>query len=320
MKRLFSPLAFAFFFSFPFLCSSPAAATDAIRIIVPFAEGDASDVIARILAGPLGTAMGRPVSVLNHYGAGGIIGTQEVVRARTDGLTIVLGSVSNMSMNAVCRGERLGYTPSSAFRPVVTVARAPVVLAAGPQLPASSLAEVLDTFRAQPGIHMYASSGLCGYTDFMGRYLAARAGVDVVPMPYRGGRHAVEAAIAGDADVVLTELPNAASDLAAGRIRPLAATSGHHLGQIPSFKDLGYPALDAGVWYGLFVPAETPSREAGFIQNAIRDIMADPAIQQQLAAVGAEPYTLSRAEIFREIVNGTRALQTAVEEARLTLE
>lgn len=316
MKKLLCHAVFAFFF----LSQGAAASNDAIQLIVPFAEGDASDVIARILAPALGEAMSRPVIVKNHYGAGGIIGTQEVVRARTDGLTVVLGSVSNMSMNVVCRGERLGYAPSSVFRPVVMLAKAPVVMAAGAHLPVQRFADALNAFAERPGIHSYASSGLCSYTDFLGRYISTQANVDVVSMAYRGGRQAVEAVAAGDASVLITELPNVVQELASGRIAPLAASSGHGLGELPTFKELGYEALDADVWYGLFVPAETPSREAGFIQTAVQEIMETPAFRQQLASVGAQPYTLSRAEIFREIVNRTRVLQSAADEKQLALE
>ena len=127
-------------------CSFAVSASDAVRIIVPFGQGDASDLIARAVAQPLSRLVERPVVIHNHYGAGGIIGTQEVVRARTDGLTVVLGSVSNMSMNVVCRGERLGYAPSSVFRPVVMLAKAPVVMAAGAHLPVQRFADALNAF------------------------------------------------------------------------------------------------------------------------------------------------------------------------------
>src|SRR5690606_31788991 len=174
-------------------CSFAVSASDAVRIIVPFGQGDASDLIARAVAQPLSRLVERPVVIHNHYGAGGIIGTQDAVRSKTDGLTLVMGSVSNMSVNTVCRGERLGYMPSSALRPVAMLARAPVVVAVGADSPVGQFGDLLDSFTAQPGIQMYSSSGLCSYSDFVGQYMTRRASVDVVPVAYRGGHDAAQA-------------------------------------------------------------------------------------------------------------------------------
>jgi len=297
-----------------------AHASDAVRIVVPFAQGDASDLMARIIAQPLSKKLDRPVNIHNHYGAGGIIGTQDVVRSRTDGLTLVLGSVSNMSMNTACRGERLGYLPSSALRPVVMLARAPVVMAVRPDSGIQQFSDLLTRFNAYPGLQTYSSSGLCSYSDFMGRYIAFRSQVDVVPMPYRGGYDATQAVISGEVDMVITELPNAMREIQAGQLKLLAASASAGPGNPPSFEDIGYAQLDAHVWYGMFVPAETPSREARVMQQAIQEILKDSAIVSELQALGAEPYNLVGPEIYREVVNFTRAVEGYVTEAGITLE
>src|SRR5690554_3091837 len=125
-----------------------AAASDAVRIIVPFGAGDASDLIARVVAEPLGKQLERPVVVHNHYGAGGIIGTQDAVRSKTDGLTLILGSYSNMCANTVCRGERLGYVPSSSLRPVAMLARAPLVIAVNAQSAVGQFSDLIASFAA----------------------------------------------------------------------------------------------------------------------------------------------------------------------------
>lgn len=297
-----------------------AHASNAVRIVVPFAQGDASDLMARIIAQPLSEKLNRPVNIHNHYGAGGIIGTQDVVRSRTDGLTLVLGSVSNMSMNTACRGESLGYVPSSALRPVIMLARAPVVIAVKPGSGIEQFSEMLASFSARPGLQTYSSSGLCSYSDFMGRYIAFRSQVDVVPMPYRGGHDATQAVISGEVDMVITELPNAMNDIQAGRLKLLATSSSVGPGNPPSFEDIGYAQLDAQVWYGFFVPAETPSREARVMQQAIAEIIKGPSFLSELQALGAEPYHLVGPEIYREVVNFTRAVEGYVNETGIGLE
>src|SRR5690554_4420564 len=224
--------------------SAAASASDAVRIIVPFAQGDASDLIARVVAEPLSKVVERPVVVHNHYGAGGIIGTQDAVRSKTDGLTLILGSYSNMSVNTVCRGERLGYVPSSALRPVAMLARAPVVVAVGADSPVGQFGDLLDSFTAQPGIQMYSSSGLCSYSDFVGQYMTRRASVDVVPVAYRGGNDAAQAVIRGDVHMVVTELPSAVADISAGRLKVLATSSEERLRDAPTFEEVGYKELN----------------------------------------------------------------------------
>lgn len=302
------------------LCAASAYASNKVRIVVPFAQGDASDLIARIIAPPLSEKLGWPVTVQNNYGAGGIVGTQDVVRSPTDGLTLVLGSVSNMSMNTACRGERLGYVPSSALRPVAMLARAPVVLAVGQASSVGQFSELLASFSRYPGIQTFSSSGLCSYSDFMGRYLISRAEVDVVSLPYRGGHEATQAVISGDADAVFTELPNAVRDIEAGRLKPLAVSSKEALRNVPNFQEIGYEQLDMQVWYGFFVPAGTPSREARVMQNAIQEVGKNPEIQRQFAAIGAQPYPLVGPEIYREVVNFTRVVEAYVADRGLSLE
>ncbi|HZH56828.1 MAG TPA: tripartite tricarboxylate transporter substrate binding protein [Burkholderiaceae bacterium] len=300
--------------------SAAASASDAVRIIVPFAQGDASDLIARVVAEPLSKVVERPVVVHNHYGAGGIIGTQDAVRSKTDGLTLILGSYSNMCANTVCRGERLGYVPSSSLRPVAMLARAPLVIAVNAQSAVGQFSDLIALFAARPGIQTYASSGLCSYSDFVAQYMMRRSDVDVVRVPYRGGHDAVQAALDGDVDAVVVELPGAIQHIAAGRLKPLAVSSKEPVFGAPTFSDIGFEQFSSMVWYGFFVPAETPSREVRTMLNAVRTVLKDPEVLRQFAALGAEPYNIVGPEIFREVVSLTQALEGYADEARLQLE
>lgn len=200
------------------------------------------------------------------------------------------------------------------------LARAPVVIAVGADSPVGQFGDLLDRFTAQPGIQMYSSSGLCSYSDFVGQYMTRRASVDVVPVAYRGGHDAAQAAIRGDVHMVVTELPSAVDDISAGRLKVLATSSEERLRDAPTFEEVGYKELNQLVWYGFFVPAETPSREGRIMQAAIQEILKDPEVLRQLEALGAEPYTLSGAEIYREVVNLTRAIEGFVDDAGLQLE
>lgn len=299
----------------------PALGADnTVKIIVPFSEGDASDVLARVVAGPLSERLGMPVEVLNKAGAGGIIGFQDVARARTDGRTLVLGSLSNMSANTACRGERLGYSPASSFRPVAMLARAPLVVAVKSDSPIQHYKELLDRFQEQPGIQMYASSGLCSYSDLVARYLMKKSAADVVPSPYTGGKAGADALLDDEVAVLFSELPGVADLVQQGRVR-LLVDSSKPAGSTPaSFEDIDGTHFQAAVGYGFFVPAETPSREARILQNAVQETLADPAVGRQIQAIGAQPQTLTGAEIFREITGLARHLEELVAAERIALE
>lgn len=302
------------------LFSSASLANPVVRIIVPFSEGDASDAFARIVAGPLSQKLGMPVEIHNKAGAGGIIGFQDVARARTDGRTLVLGSLSNMSANTTCRGERLGYSPASSFRPVAMLARAPLVVAVKNDSSIHSYSELLQWLAERPGIAMYASSGLCSYSDLVARYLMKRSSADVVAAPYTGGQAGVQALLDDEVSVLFSELPSLASTLQEGRVRLLVDSSKSAGGQATTFEDIGGKLFQAAVGYGFFVPAETPSREARILQNAIQETLSDPEVGRQIEAIGAQQQTLTGAEIFNEITGLARQMEELVVAEQIVLE
>lgn len=320
MRRRLTAIAAIALASCTAVFSSVSLAQPTVRIIVPFSEGDASDALARVVAGPLSSKLGMPVEVHNKAGAGGIIGFQDVARARTDGRTLVLGSISNMSANTACRGERLGYSPASSFRPVAMLARAPLVVAVKSDSPIQNYNDLLTLFSENPGIQMYASSGLCSYSDLVARYLMKKSSADVVASPFTGGSQGALALLNDEVAVLFSELPSLAGLVEQGRLRLLAGSSEAAGSHPVSFEDLGASQFQTQVGYGFFVPAETPSREARLLQNAIQETLADPEIGRQMEAIGAHPQTLTGAEIFREITALARQMEELVATETIALE
>ena len=320
MKLSLTAIAAAILAACTATMSSVSLAQPVVKIVVPFSEGDASDALARVVARPLSEKLGMAVEIHNKAGAGGIVGFQDVARARTDGRTLVLGSISNMSANTACRGERLGYSPASSFRPVAMLARAPLVVAVKSDSPIQTYEDLLALFSEHPGIQMYASSGLCSYSDLVARYLMKTSSAEVVASPFTGGKQGAQALLNDEVSVLFSELPSLAGLINEGRVRLLANSSEAAGGTSVSFKDIGADHFQTAVGYGFFVPAETPSREARILTNAIRETLADPEIGRQIEAIGAQPQTLTGAEIFREITTLARQMEELVVAETLALE
>jgi tripartite-type tricarboxylate transporter receptor subunit TctC len=269
-----------------------ASATDAyptrpLRIIVPFPPGAITDAMSRALAAELGKIVGQSVIVENKPGAGTLIGTQAVKAAPADGYT-VLFQLSSLATN-VHLFKQPGYSLSD-FKPVAMPGQSAMVLVASKKF--STLQDLVAFGKAHPGELNCSGTG-DGVATVIGSNLKEAAGIDWALINYKGGAAAVQAVMAGDVHI---SLPTQAAPLIYAnpdKLNVLAVTSRKRvefLPDVPTFVELGYPAIDAGTWFGLFVRSDTPPAAVDKLKSAFAEVLRLPSMQEQLRKLRVSPY------------------------------
>lgn len=260
-----------------------------ITLVVPFAPGGSSDNIARTIAPLLSEKLGQTVVIENVGGAGGVLGTQKVVRAAQDGYTVLLGSGSEILINKLINPS-IGYDALRDLVPVSFVGTGPMVVLGKPTLQANNIPELLKLLRARPGALSYGSAGNGTPMHVAGELLKMRAGVFMTHIPYRGASPALADLLGGQIDVAVATLSAANSQIKAGRVKVLATTSAQPSELAPGIPAMGnQPGLagfDLNVWFGLFVPTKTPSDVTQRLQSAAVQVLTDPSIRTKLAEQG----------------------------------
>ena len=231
-----------------------------IRLIVPFAPGGGTDVVARTLAQDMAKDLGVTVMIENKPGAGTIIGTQAVATSAPDGYTVLMGTFShavNPTLNS-----KLPYDPHRDFAPVALIARSFNVVVVNPKSPIKSIADLIAAAKASPGKLSYGTFGTGTSAHLAGELFKDMAKVDLTTVPYKGAAPAITDLIGGQIDVMFTTVASAASLIESGQLRAIAVTSAERspaFPQLPTVAEAGVPGYAAESWYGLFVPARTPA-------------------------------------------------------------
>jgi len=231
-----------------------------VRIVVPFAPGGGTDVVARTLAQEMAKDLGVTVMIENKPGAGTIIGTQAVATSTPDGYTLLMGTFShavNPSLNA-----KLPYDPHKDFAPVALIARSFNVVVVNPTSPIKSIADLIAAAKASPGKLSYGTFGIGTSAHLAGELFKDRAKVDLTTVPYKGAAPAITDLIGGQIEVMFTTVASAAALVESGQLRAIAVTSAERspaFPQLPTVAEAGVPGYAAESWYGLFAPARTPA-------------------------------------------------------------
>jgi tripartite-type tricarboxylate transporter receptor subunit TctC len=273
------------------LAAGARAQDGPLRIVVPAPPGAFNDGLARLLAEKLAPALGHPAVVDNRAGAGGVLGTKEVVQARPDGRTIGIANTATMAINPHVFPDA-GFDPLRDLTPIAGCAEIMIVLVASPRLGVASVAELLAAARARPGAIDYASAGVGGSTHLAFELLKLRAGVDMTHVPYRGAAPVATALLAGDIPVAFEGVPLMLPHIRSGAVRALAVsgTTRHpDLPEVPTMIEAGVPDYSMLIWFGLVAPngVAAPLRER--LEAETLRILREPEtaarIRQQGAAV-----------------------------------
>ena len=281
-------------------CAGPHAAAQTaypsrnVQIIVPYTAGGSIDIISRAVAQKLAETWGRSVVVDNRPGASGMIGTEIFIKLEPDGHAL-LGHTSSYPATAAVRAK-LPFDPARAIVPVAMIAKAPMLFAIHPSVPAKSVKELIAVAKKTPGGLNYGSSGAGGNNHFSGALFASAAGIKMTHIPYKSIAPAVTAVASGEIEVLIASAAALSPQMKAGRLRILGVTS---LEPSPLFPDLpavaksGAPGYTYELWWGVFAPAGIAADRLAFINAAINKILASGEMKKFLAAEGAEPWPLT---------------------------
>ncbi|UUX96254.1 Bug family tripartite tricarboxylate transporter substrate binding protein [Aquabacterium sp. J223] len=287
--------------------------TKPVRIVVPFAAGGTTDILARALAPELQRVFGQPFLVENKPGAGGNVGSAEVAKS-TDGHSLLMGTVGTHGINAALY-PRLPYDPIKDFAPVTLVAAVPNVLVLNPaKAQAAKIESVADLVRhakANPGRLNMASSGNGTSIHLAGELFKSQTGTFMVHFPYRGSGPALLDLMGGNVDLMFDNLPSAMPHIRSGRLKALAVTSAQRsqaLPELPTVAEAGGPMLatyEASSWFGLLAPAAMPAETVQRLQQETARAMAAPALKERLLSQGAIPSGMPSADFARFIAAET---------------
>lgn len=292
-----------------------------IRLIVPFAPGGTTDIVARIVADPLGKALGQTVVVENKGGAGGAIGATEVARANPDGYTLGVATVSTMAVNPAANAK-LSYKISD-FAPISNIAGVPNVLVVNPSVPANDIKAFIDLLKKNPNKYSYASSGTAGIGHMMGELFLAGSGTDMVHVPYKGAGPALIDVVGGSVPVMFDNLPSSIGHIKDGRLRALAMAAPKRLEafpNVPTFAEVGLKDVNDQAWYGLLAPAKTPEAIQKKLRDALVQVLSQPEIRDKLKQQGAEPIGNTPTEFKAQIDAEYNKMKAIVDKKGIKLE
>jgi tripartite-type tricarboxylate transporter receptor subunit TctC len=259
--------------------------TKPIRLVVPFAPGGTTDIVARLLADPLSKELGQPIIVENRGGGGGAPGATEIARSAPDGYTLGMATVSTMAVNPACN-PKLPYKSPDDFALITNLVGVPNIVAVHPgKVSAQNMDDFVKFLKSNPGRLSYASSGTCGIGHMMGELFKATTGTFMVHIPYRGAGPALNDVLAGQVEVLFDNIPSSLPHVQSGKLRPLAVAAPKRLEQlpnIPTFAELKMTPVNDQVWYGLLAPARTPDDIVRKVHAAAVKVLALPEVRARL--------------------------------------
>ena len=279
-----------------------------VKIVVPFAAGGTTDILARAIAPELSKAFGQQFIVDNRGGAGGNVGTEIVAKSPADGYTLLMGTVGTHGINRALYGK-LPFDPIKDFAPITMVAGVPNVMVMQTEkaraLGINSVPDFIRYAKAHPGKLNMASSGNGTSIHLAGELFKSMTGIYMVHMPYRGSGPALMDLVGGTADVMFDNLPSSMQQIKAGKLKALAVTSRQRSAALPDVPTIeeaaGLKGFDATSWFGLLAPAGTPPDIINRIQQEVAKALGTPAIKEKLLAQGAIPSGNTPAEFARHI-------------------
>ncbi|MFW7342227.1 tripartite tricarboxylate transporter substrate binding protein [Pollutimonas sp. H1-120] len=260
-----------------------------VTIVVPFAPGGGTDIIARMVAEKLGNKFNQSFIVQNLPGAGGTIGAASVARAKPDGYTLL---VYHIGMISSTYQFKLPYDPVKDFTPITLLTSAANLVAINPNLPVNSLREFIAYAKAHPNELNFGSSGIGGADHLAGELLNTVADIQTTHVPYRGGSPAIVAAVSGEVQFVMGTASQVVGMVKAGRLKALAVMQKKRIASlpdIPTTEEAGLPELDYSTWFALWGPADVPSDIVLKLNKAVAEALEQDEMRVKLAEIGVEP-------------------------------
>lgn len=274
-----------------------------ITMVVAFAAGGSTDLIARVLTQRMGAILGQTVIIENKGGADGAIGTAAVSRASPDGYTLILSTTSTHVINPLLY-KNIAYNPSTDFQPISLVAQSPNILVSSPKFDAKSVADVVARAKAAPGTLNVATGATMHLLN--AAMFKNMAGVSWVDVPYKGSGPAINDLMAGQVDLMFDQLPSSLAQVQGGRLKAIAVTSRQRTSvapDIPTIAESGLPAFEATSWWGVFAPPKTPPEIVAKLNAAVQQALTDPKLRATFADMGLEVWQSTPEELAKLLVD-----------------